>query len=102
VPTPPPPSGPGDSGPPSDPSDRKDGDPDPASPWAQKQRLVPLGAVEFLTLGLTWAVLLVGGGLLGSLVDGWLGTSPAFVLVGLALGIAVGLRMTITRVRKYL
>jgi hypothetical protein len=79
------------------PEERPGEHPDP-----QQQRLLPVGAIEFLTLGLTWAVLLVGLGFLGSLVDGWLGTSPAFVLVGLALAIAVGIRMTIVRVRKYL
>jgi hypothetical protein len=100
APAPPPDSG--ESEPSANRPDQKDGESDSPSPWAEKQRLIPLGAVEFLTLGLTWAVLLVGGGLLGSLVDGWLGTSPAFVLVGLALGIAVGVRMTVTRVRKYL
>ena len=46
------------------------------------------GAVEFLTLGLTVAVALVGLGALGYLVDRWLGTSPWFTLVGVVLGIA--------------
>lgn len=76
--------------------------PDEVFQEPEKQPLLPAGAVDFLTLGLTWAVLLAGGVFLGYLVDGWLGTSPAFVLVGLALGIAVGVAMTVTRVRKYL
>jgi F0F1-type ATP synthase assembly protein I len=60
------------------------------------------GAVEFLSLGLSIAVLLAGGALLGYLVDRWLGTVPLFTLVGLALGIATAAFMTIARVRKYL
>jgi len=60
------------------------------------------GAVEFLTLGLSIAVLLAGGALLGYLVDRWLGTMPLFTLVGLVLGIAAAVLMTMTRVRKYL
>ena len=60
------------------------------------------GAVAFLTLGLSAAVVLVLCGGLGYLVDRWLGTSPAFTLVGVALGIATVVAMTVTRVRKYL
>ena len=60
------------------------------------------GAVEFLSLGLSIAVLLAGGALLGYLVDRWLGTIPLFTLVGLAIGIATAAFMTISRVRKYL
>jgi F0F1-type ATP synthase assembly protein I len=61
-----------------------------------------LGAVEFLTLGLTAAGALAVGVVLGLLVDGWLGTSPAFTLVGLVLGIVAAVLMTVARVRKYL
>jgi len=60
------------------------------------------GAVAFLTLGLSAAVVLVICGGLGYLVDRWLNTSPAFTLVGVALGIATVVAMTVTRVRKYL
>ncbi len=62
----------------------------------------PAGAVEFLTLGLTLAVTILVCGGLGYLVDRWLGTSPAFTLVGLVLGIAAAVLTAITRVRKYL
>jgi hypothetical protein len=79
------------------PPDRKDGPPG-------RGPNPPLGAggVEFLTLGLSLAVVLVAGGALGWLVDRWLGTSPAFTLVGLALGITAAVLMTISRVRRYL
>ncbi len=61
-----------------------------------------LGAVEFLTLGLTVAVTLVAFGALGFVADRWLGTSPWFTMVGLLLGIAAAVTLTISRVRKYL
>ena len=60
------------------------------------------GAVEFLTLGLTVAVALVGLAVLGYVVDRWLGTSPWFTLVGLVLGIAAAVLITVSRVRKLL
>jgi hypothetical protein len=82
-PTPPPESGPGSS------SD----EPDP---------MVAPGAVEFLSLGLTVAVILVGLGALGYLVDRWLGTSPWFTLAGLVLGIAAAVLITVSRVRRFL
>jgi len=60
------------------------------------------GAAEFLTLGLTVAVALVGLAALGYLVDRWLGTSPWFTLVGLVLGIAAAVLITVSRVRRLL
>ena len=60
------------------------------------------GAVEFLTLGLTVAVVLVGFGALGYVVDRWLGTSPWFTLAGLVLGIAAAVLITVSRVRHFL
>ena len=60
------------------------------------------GAVEFLTLGLSIAVSLVVGALLGYLLDRGLGTVPLFTLVGLALGATAAVLMTVSRVRKYL
>jgi F0F1-type ATP synthase assembly protein I len=60
------------------------------------------GAVEFLTLGLTAAVALAIGVVVGLLVDGWLGTSPVFTLVGLVLGVAASVSVTVTRVRRLL
>jgi ATP synthase protein I len=60
------------------------------------------GAVEFLTLGLTVAVALVGLAALGYAVDRWLGTSPWFTLVGVVLGIAAAVLITVSRVRRLL
>ncbi len=58
--------------------------------------------MEFLTLGLTVAVALVAGGALGYVVDRWLGTSPWFTLVGVVLGIAAAVLITVSRVRELL
>ncbi len=60
------------------------------------------GAIAFLTLGVTWAALLVAGGVLGALLDAWAHTSPLFTLLGVAFGIGVAVAMTVVRVRKYL
>ena len=60
------------------------------------------GAVEFLTLGLTVAVALVGLAALGYVVDRWLGTSPWFTLVGVVLGIVAAVLITVSRVRRLL
>ncbi len=62
----------------------------------------PAGAVEFLSLGITWAVVLAAGGGLGYLVDRWLSTAPVFTLIGLVLGLVLDVALTVVRVRKYL
>jgi F0F1-type ATP synthase assembly protein I len=63
----------------------------------------PLGpAVEFLTLGLSAAVMLVAGAGLGYLVDRWASTSPIFTLIGLVLGVAMAVAMTVVQVRRHL
>jgi hypothetical protein len=63
----------------------------------------PFGpAVEFLTLGLSAAVALAAGAGLGYLVDRWAGTSPVFTLVGVVLGLAMAVAMTVAQVRKHL
>lgn len=43
-------------------------------------------------LGIGWfvAICIGGGGLAGAWLDQWLGLRPAFTLLGLALGIALG------------
>jgi hypothetical protein len=69
--------------------------PEPPSPLGP-------GALAFLTLGVAGAVALVIGGAAGYLIDRSVGTSPLFTLVGLALGVALAVLMTIARVRKYL
>jgi F0F1-type ATP synthase assembly protein I len=74
-------------------------EPDPAS---RRPDSVDAGAVEFLTLGLTVAVALVGLAALGYAVDRWLGTSPWFTLVGVVLGIVAAVLITVSRVRRFL
>ena len=60
------------------------------------------GAVAFLGMGLSAAVC-VGVGLgLGILVDNALHTAPAFLLVGLALGLAAAAFSVIKQIRTYL
>jgi len=60
------------------------------------------GAVAFLSMGLSAAVC-VGVGLgLGLWVDSVLHTAPAFLLVGLALGLAVAALSVIKQIRSYL
>ena len=60
------------------------------------------GAVAFLSMGLSAAVC-VGVGLgLGLWVDSGLHTAPAFLLVGLALGLAVAALSVIKQIRSYL
>ena len=46
----------------------------------------------FKWFGLVWAAVgaIVGGGLLGWVVDGWLETLPIFMIVGLLGGVVVG------------
>ena len=55
-----------------------------------------------LGLGTTLAGCLVGPTLLGWLVDHLVGTSPIFLLIGLALGIAATARLAYTEMRKFL
>jgi F0F1-type ATP synthase assembly protein I len=74
---------------------------DGSAPPEHPSPLFP-GAVAFLTLGVAGAVALVIGGGAGYLIDRAVGTSPLFTLVGLALGVALAVLMTIARVRKYL
>jgi F0F1-type ATP synthase assembly protein I len=58
--------------------------------------------MAFLSMGLASAVC-VGIGLgIGILVDSALHTSPAFLLVGLALGLAVAALSVVKQIRTYL
>ena len=60
------------------------------------------GAVAFLGMGLS-AAICVGIGIgLGILVDDALSTAPAFLLVGLALGVAVAALSVVKQIRTYL
>jgi ATP synthase protein I len=74
----------------------------PRPPSSREDRVLGPGAVEFLTLGLTVAVTLVVCAGIGFVVDRWLGTSPWFTLVGVVLGIAAAVMLTVSRVRRLL
>jgi F0F1-type ATP synthase assembly protein I len=58
--------------------------------------------VAFLGLGLSAAACVAVGLVLGILVDHALGTAPAFLLVGLALGLATAAFSVIKQIRTYL
>jgi F0F1-type ATP synthase assembly protein I len=75
-------------------------DPD-ESPQQQEPKPLP-GVAAFLGMGLSAAVC-VGIGLgLGLWVDSVLHTAPAFLLAGLALGLAVAALSVIKQIRTYL
>jgi F0F1-type ATP synthase assembly protein I len=76
-------------------------DQDESSPPPDEPKPLP-GAVAFLSMGLAAAVC-VGAGLgLGLWVDSALHTAPAFLLVGLALGLAVATLGVVRQIRTYL
>ena len=60
------------------------------------------GAVAFLSMGLSAAICVGLGLLLGILVDDALHTAPAFLLVGLALGLALAAISVVKQIRTYL
>ena len=73
---------------------------DPSPPEGAPKPLP--GAVAFLGMGLS-AAICVGIGIgLGILVDDALGTAPAFLLVGLALGVALAALSVVKQIRTYL
>jgi ATP synthase protein I len=61
-----------------------------------------LGWSELVGMGAVVAAELVAGLGLGWLVDSLAGTAPAFLLIGLLLGIAAAVTYTIVEFRKYL
>jgi len=65
-------------------------------------RAADLNWSSMLGIGAVVAGVLVAGIALGWWVDGLLQTSPIFVLVGVALGIAGGIWHTVIALRKYL
>ena len=60
------------------------------------------GAVVLIGLGVMDALLVAIGMAAGWTIDRHLGTSPLFVLVGLALGVALCVVATYTEIKKYL
>jgi F0F1-type ATP synthase assembly protein I len=60
------------------------------------------GAVAFLSMGLSAAVCVAIGVFLGVWLDGRFHTAPAFLLIGLALGLATAAVSIIKQIRTYL
>jgi F0F1-type ATP synthase assembly protein I len=75
-------------------------DPDDTPPPEDPKPLP--GAVAFLSMGLSAAICVGLGLLLGILVDGALHTAPAFLLVGLALGLALAAMSVVKQIRTFL
>jgi F0F1-type ATP synthase assembly protein I len=57
---------------------------------------------DLLTLGGTIAGCVVGGIVLGWLIDRAAGTLPVFILVGLGIGIVAGVLAVYSKIRIYL
>jgi len=68
--------------------DDKDRAPDPS-----------LSGRDLASIGGALAAAVVGGLVVGLLLDAWLGTEPVFALVGIFVGIAVGCLAFFLRVR---
>jgi hypothetical protein len=84
-----------------DPASAPDAD-DPQPHWQPADRRLSPGAVAFLGLGLSIGLCLavtVGAGLA---LDAVLHSAPAFLLVGLGVGLAGALAMAVSTIRKYL
>jgi F0F1-type ATP synthase assembly protein I len=71
------------------------------SPPPEEPKPLP-GAVAFLSMGLSVAVCVGIGVGLGLWMDSALHTAPAFLLVGLALGVAAAAASVIKQIRTYL
>ena len=71
------------------------------SPRSEEPKPLP-GVVAFLGMGLAAAVCVGIGIVLGLWVDSLLHTGPAFLLVGLGLGLAVAAFSVVKQIRTYL
>ena len=60
------------------------------------------GGAQLAGLGVATAGCLVGGLVLGHLLDGALGTAPLLLLLGAAAGIILGVLGSFQRIRRYL
>jgi len=76
-------------------------DPEPDQRPPDEPRPLP-GAVAFLGMGLSAAICIGVFLVLGILLDHALGTAPAFLLVGLALGVAAAAMSVVRQIRTYL
>jgi F0F1-type ATP synthase assembly protein I len=57
--------------------------------------------MAYAGIGMTNALCLLGGGALGWFLDRALATLPLFLLVGLAVGVALGVLATRAELRRY-
>jgi F0F1-type ATP synthase assembly protein I len=71
------------------------------SPRSEEPKPLP-GVVAFLSMGLAAAVCVALGLGLGLWVDSLLHTAPAFLLVGLGLGLVVAALSVVKQIRTYL
>jgi F0F1-type ATP synthase assembly protein I len=58
--------------------------------------------MAFVGLGTSIAGCIAVGVVAGIALDSWLGTSPAFLVVGLVLGLAAAVASVVAQVRRYL
>ncbi|HUR50919.1 MAG TPA: hypothetical protein VMZ11_02230 [Mycobacteriales bacterium] len=75
-------------------TDKDDDHPVPGRPSFSLSTLAGLGLANAISLG--------GGLALGHLLDGWLGTAPVMVLVGMTLGLGLGVVGSVLEIRRYL
>jgi uncharacterized protein YneF (UPF0154 family) len=77
--------------------------PSPAPAPADPHGVKPLpNATAFLGMGLSAAICVAAGVVLGLWLDSRWHTSPALLVVGLLLGLVVGTFFVIGQIRKYL
>ncbi len=101
--------GPGEEAPAS-PASRERPHPEPEhpeepSPTAEPEEPSPTaepGALDFLTMGTAIVLCLVLGGGIGYLLDDVVHTAPVLTFVGLALGVAGAVAVTVSHVRRFL
>lgn len=68
----------------------------------QNDRRDSLGWGDLATAGLTVAITIAAGVVVGWLVDGLLGTLPIFLFLGLLLGVAGAVWFVVLKFRTYL
>jgi 1,4-dihydroxy-2-naphthoate octaprenyltransferase len=76
-------------------------EPGPTEPQPGQPKPLP-SAAAFLGMGLSAAVCVGIGVVLGLWADSAWHTSPALLLVGMAVGLTVAVVMVITQIREYL
>ncbi len=87
---------------PSSEPDRQLGEPQPSDRPGEGVPLAEPGVVDFLTMGTAIVLCLVLGGGIGYLLDDVAHTAPILTFVGLALGVAAAVSVTVSHVRRFL